>query len=246
MKQQEEQQCINLIDDFDDYVSLSNIISNNLSLIKIQKIVDKITHDRFGTSDYKYPSILIAGKIGKRTHGISLLRSLGIDNYQVIESQLYGHTGFSVRHFSNTHEGVVLCNVEHLDQQCQKIVLDVIKNRKFTFFNYMNQDKVVYHYDGILIMTCGDISKVHEQVYKSVSHFVQILPYDQTELELMVLQRLKFSGIEIDDGLSGKIVQQGGDLHNIIRFLKDTVMVMRAEGRKCITEEDIEMVKRLN
>ena len=247
MKQQEEQKYVNLIDEFEDYVSLYTIISKDVNIIKLQKISDKILHDKYGNPNCRYPSILITGSIGKRTHAIALLRSLGIANYKVIESQLYGPPSCSMQHFSSENEGIILCNVEHLDMYCQKIVLDVIRTSQFGLYNYFDRKEEIFNYNGLLIMTCGDMSKIHEQIYKSVSHFVQILPYHSTELKLMVLQRLKFSGIDIeDDSVVEEIVQQGGDIQNIVRFMKDCVMMMKADGRSSLLEKvDVTMAMRL-
>lgn len=247
MKQQEEQKYVNLIDHFEDYVSLWNIISKDVSLIKLQNISNKIHNDKYGNSYCRYPSILLTGSVGKRTHAVAILRSLGIENYKTIEGQLYGPPSYSMQHFTNDNEGVVLCNIEYLDVQCQKIILDIIRTGQFGLYNYISKGDEKFIYKGILILTCSDLSKIHEQIFKSVNHFVQILPYDQTELGLMVLQRLKFSGIDIaEDSLIEKIVKQGGDIVNIVRFLRDCVMVMKSDSRNNILEkEDVEMAVKL-
>ena len=61
--------------------------------------------------------------------------------------------------------------------------------------------------------------------------------YTDQQLELVVLQRLKYSQVDYDDEKILWLVVEYGlkDLHKIIRLLKDAITIMLSEGRTVLT-----------
>jgi len=252
MKQQEEEKYVNLIYNFEDYVGLYNLIIKDLCLIKLQMIVDSIHNTRFhskNSKEIRYPTVLLHGKESLKTTAIALLRSVGMETIKVVQAGLYGGASSSIIHFQDCNEGIVLCNIEELqaDKQTQNIILNIIKTGKFSLYNYFEKKEETHDYNGMLVLTCHDLSKVHEQIYKSVSHVVQLIPLHSTELELIVRQRLVFSGIEVeDDDVVKRIVKEGRDMRGVIRFLQECVMMMKANGNMgFLDHSDLNMTKHL-
>ena len=96
-----------------------------------------------------------------------------------------------------------------------------------------------------IVMTTHQIDKVPDFLTRKVDHVVQIEDYTEQQLELIVLQRLKYCQLEYSDEKVLKlIVEKGnGDLHKMhmmIRLLKDAITVMQADGRVVLTVDDVE------
>ena len=92
--------------------------------------------------------------------------------------------------------------------------------------------RVKRDYKGWPVLTEKDINKVADPIVDAVDYIIEIEPYTQ-QLELIVLQRLKYCGVEYEkEEVLSQIVRGGdGQLKNIIKFLKLCITVMKSDGR---------------
>lgn len=133
MKKTKKQE-IKSIDEFNLYLSLWNIISGGKQYgqIFLQKLIDQIQTDKFCNPTFKYPSILIHGKTGKKTFANAFLRSLCIEKTKHFPS-LYFTTPSSCPQFftDNKDAGYIISDVENLNTYIQNIIYTIIKYQKY-------------------------------------------------------------------------------------------------------------------
>ena len=112
----------------------------------------------------------------------------------------------------------------------------------------MEQRHDNYEVSGLVVMTSRDLKKVPESIVKSVGHVVVIGDYTSEQLELVILQRLKYAHIDYEDEyILSDIVRYGEEnLQKSIWFLRTCIAVMQAEGRQTLLKGDIVRASRLN
>lgn len=249
MKQDQEGQLLSIFDHYKDY-GLYNLISggHGHGLIKLQKISQQIEHDKFCNPDFVFPSLLLLGKNSKTTLAKAFFRSMCFTCI-TIDADLFGPASNAIQHFRpDKNTGIVVIDVENFDDPTTKLLLTILRNQgKYSLYNYVEKHDEHFEFKGMVILTSSNPMKVNKNILKAVTHVVQLEPYEKVQIELILRQKCKMSGIEIEgDGVIGKIVEQGeGDLGMTLRCLKEIYVVMRAEGRECMTQEDVELVVRL-
>ena len=243
MKKQERQQTIDL-DTFDD-VSLWQMMPSGTgrgkSLLRV--IVDSVFN-----GNAKLNSLLIAGKDGLQTHGSAFIRALGIENYNQIDGSLLNSSSGLVQFFcSENNEAYLVTNSEKLVPAIQRPIVSILKKQKFSLYNFLKEGADVFDVPGFVVMTSRDIEKVAEPVLERIDHIVELEDYTPQQLELIVLQRLRYAHIEMEnDNILQDIVKYGrNNLKQSIRFLKTCIAVMLAGGRRELLQEDIQKVGRL-
>jgi len=99
----------------------------------------------------------------------------------------------------------------------------------------------VYH---PVIMTSQSKAKIPNYFTEKIDHIVKLEDYTDQQLELIVLQRLKYCKIDYDDEKVLWLIVEYGykDLHKIIRLLKSSITMMLADSRRVLTVEDVEKV----
>ena len=97
-------------------------------------------------------------------------------------------------------------------------------------------------------MTAKDIKNVSGPILKAVDHTVEMENYKQEQLELIILQRIKYAHIDYENEIILKdIVLHGNkDLKQTIRFLKICIAVMQADGREKLLLSDVVKAKKLS
>ena len=93
-------------------------------------------------------------------------------------------------------------------------------------------------------MTAQDISKIPKYFQESIEHIVRLEEYVEEQLKLIVLQRLKYCGIDYSEEkvLSLLVAYGYEDLHKIIRLLKSSITVMMSENRTVLKIDDVKKV----
>jgi len=252
MKKQDENTKIKDIDEFDEHVNLYNIITGGSQngQTMLRKIVDQIEIDRYGNNgNFIYPSILITGA-GKETAAKAFLNSLGYENIREIHAIMLEPTTGVRQYFcyDSTESAYLISNIENLKIGVTLVIHKILTNRKYGLYNYMKEVEDEFNVDGLVVMTTNNIKGVCEPIADAVDHVIELENITIQQLELIVLQRLKFAGIEIEtDEILNEIVRYGfGDIHNIIKFIKDCYAIMRSEGRDKLMLKDVELVGKLN
>ena len=233
------------LSDFDDTVSLWQLIpagkGKALTLLKI--IVDAIHN---GNND-KLQKILITGEAG-RIHGLAFLRALGFEQIKEINASLLQYGTGLVQFFCKGPENAhLITNAEMLMSMVQLPVCHVLKFKKFNLYNFLKEGIETFSAPGPLILTTEDVKKVQKPIVDICDYVIDIEPYTQEQLKLVVLQRLKYAGIDYEcEEVLNQIVSQGNKLKQIIRFLKICIAVMQANGRnKELQLGDIEKAIRM-
>lgn len=102
-------------------------------------------------------------------------------------------------------------------------------------------------YKPVIMTTCR-LDKIPKYFKEKIDHIVKLDDYTDQQLELIVLQRLKYSQVGYDDEkVLWLIVEYGHkSLHKIIRLLKDAITIMLSDNRTVLTIEDVKKVMSLS
>ena len=243
-KHQKHEQIIDL-DTFGD-VSLFQMIpsGSGMGLSHLKTLVDSVL-----IGNAKLNSLLLAGKAGLKTHSSAFLRGLGIDDYNLIDCSLLNHNHDLHSFFClQNYAGYVITNIEVANNTVQYHLPRIIKTQIFNAYNYMEKCFDAYDVTGMIIMTTKKVKEVPQCISSIADHIVEIENFTREQLELVILQRLKYAHIDYqDESVLQNIVGYGRhDLNQCIRFLKCSIAVMQAEGRQVLTVEDVEKAGRLH
>ena len=96
-------------------------------------------------------------------------------------------------------------------------------------------------------MTAHDISKIPDYFLEKISNVVMVGEYPKQNLELVVLQRLKYARIDYEnEKVLSSIVEYNDNLHNIITILKNSITVMLADSRSVLTVDDVNKGRKIS
>jgi len=240
------------LDDFDKDVNLYRLISGGQSsgLQILRKILDKIHNDNYSSPGTKLPSILICGKEGTRLHALALLNSLCIEDIRECDAKYFDAGMNSKEIFEDSLYGSahLVTNIEQLRPQQEATVWRFLRLGWCSYHNFPSKGKINIHCNGMIILTTNDISKVASPILSAVDYKVEIEPYNQQQLELIVHMRLKFCGIsyEGDSEILTAIVERScGDLSIIIELLKICVLMVQGEGKEKLTMKLVQRAAKL-
>ncbi len=195
MKKQEQKQIVD-IEAFND-ISLWQLMPSGKGLgLSLLKTLVNANHN----SDYKLGSLLIVGKDGLRTHGSAFIRALGIEEVSQIDGSLLQPSGGLVQFFNSyKSEAYLITNVDELPPALQLPVCSIITENKFQLYNYAKQKYDSFDVPGLVVMTSKNIEHVADPILKAVDHVVEVGDYRQEQLELIILQRLKYAHIDYEN-----------------------------------------------
>ena len=247
MKKQEQKQIIS-IDEFDSTVSLYQLLSpgagRGLSHLKV--IVNSLLHNP-EQPQAKPLSLLIAGKQGLRTHARSFIRALGLEYIKEIPAQLLHAPPTAIYEFFTPLllcDSYVISRVDALYPGILKTLFEIISKGEYSKDNYQRQCKEVFAVYKPIMMTTSKESKIPNYFLEQIDHIVKIEDYTDQQLELIVLQRLKYGNIDYQEEKVLWLLKEYGDkkLHNIIRLLKSAITVMLSDSRTVLRIDDIKKV----
>lgn len=245
MEHTQNKQIVEL-SEFDSSISLWQMIPSGKG--KALALLKTISNSVLNSTNKTVPSVLITGKEGKRTHASAFSRALASDKITEIDGSLLqvtvGMVHFFDASFDETH---IITNAEQLVPQGKHSVAQILRERKFTLYNYVRKQHDIYAVPGIVILTATELSKVPEPIIDAIDFVVEIKKYSIEQLKLVVLQRLKYAGFDYEcEEVLSEIVNGGkGQLKQVIRFLKLCVVVMGAEGRDELSMKDVKKALRL-
>ena len=246
MKKQQVKQPVIDLDTFQD-VSLYQLIPSGQGF---GQAMLKIFVDSVLNGNGKLTSLLITGKEGLATHASAFLRALGIDNYNQIDaSMLYNNHDLYIFFCAQIYQGYIITNVENVMPTSQFHLCEILKKQVFSPYNYMAKEIDIHDVPGLVIMTAKDRKKVPKSVIDCIDYVVELEDYSIPEqLELIILQRLKYAHIDYEDEcVLQEIVKYGrNNLNQGIQFMRYCVAVMQSEGRNKLLKEDVIRAGRLN
>ena len=245
MKKHQKQQEIIDLDSFND-VSLFQLIPSGtgMGLSHLKTLVDSVHY-----SQAKLNSLLITGQAGLQTHASALIRALGIDNFNEISAYLLQHD-YELKVFFCAHqsEAHILSDIENTLPHTQKHLISILKKGQYNPYNYIEDRLDVIEVPGLVVLTSKHQKKVPVPILDSVQHIVHLEDYTAQQLELIILQRLKYANIDYENEyILEDIVKYGkNNLKLCIRFLKCCIAVMQSQGRQKLDVEDVIKSARLN
>jgi len=245
MKKQTKQQEVIDLDSFND-ISLFQMIpsGSGMGLSHLKTIVDSVHNGKA-----KLNSLLITGKEGLQTHSSAFLRALGITDYNQIDGSLLQLlSGIHQFFCAENHEAYIISNTEKIPSIGQLHITNILTKKKLCFYNYLKEGLDTYDVPGLVIMTSKNMKKVPAPILDAVDHIVRLEDYTTEQLELIILQRLKYARIDYENEyILQDIVRYGhNDLKQSIRFLSCCIAVMQSQDRQKLDVEDVIKSARLN
>lgn len=247
MKKQEQKQIISL-DQFDETVSLYQLIPPGAGrgLSHLKTIVNSILHNP-EQQQVKPLSLLLIGKQGCRTHGRSFTRALGLEYISESPGQLLNAPTNAVHDFFNPlllSDSYLISDINMLYPSVLKILYQIMTKGQYSLHNHLKNAKEIVSVYNPIVMTAPDISKIPGYFKEQIDHIVSLENYGDQSLELVVLQRLKYCGIDYDEEKVLSLIVAYGhkNLHKIIRLLKSSITVIMSENRTTLTVADVKKV----
>ena len=245
MKKQQKQQEVLDLDSFND-VSLFQMIPSGtgMGLSHLKTIVDSVHNGRS-----KLNSLLITGSAGLQIHASAFIRALGISDYNQIDSSLLlSPSGLHPLFCQGSYQAFIISNCDKLVPVVHTPIYHVLTKQQFGLYNYQTQGPDIFPVSGLVILTTRNSKKVSGPILQSVQHIVRLEDYTKEQLELIILQRLKYANIDYENEyILQDIVRYGkNNLKQCIRFLKCCVAVMQSQGRQKLNVEDVIKSARLN
>lgn len=225
-------------DDFENYVNLYNlIIENNPNLKLLQKIVDYIHLKR----PLKMPSILLIGTEGKGLIAQAILNSLCIEDIRELESK-YFDMGYPSKYlFSDSTDdtAAIIKNIENIRCIYESILWQFLRFRKSQYFNHIGKFDEVLHFYGLMILTSSNRGKISKQIANEVDYVIQVDNYTRDTIKKIIIQRLQFCRVNVDDEVILSIMNKGKNIRGIMKVLKMGIMSMGADLRDKMEIGDI-------
>jgi hypothetical protein len=246
MKKQTKQQPVIDLDTFED-VSLYQMIPSGAGM---GQAMLKVFIDSVHNGSGKLNSLLITGKEGLATHASAFHMALGVESINQIDASMFNAPHDIYIFFcAQGYQGYTVTNVENISTPAQYYLCQILKEQRFSPYNYMEKMHDIYDVPGLVIMTANNREDVPKSVIGCINYVVEIENYTPEQLELIILQRLKYAHIEYEDEYILQEVVKYGDneLDKSIRFLRVCIAVMQSDyGRQVLLKEDVIKAGRLN
>lgn len=241
------------VDIFDQEVSLYQLMPNSdvRTLSTLKTIVNSILHNP-GQERIKPLSLLLVGKHGgTRTCSRAFIRALGIEEIREIPAQFLNSSYNAINDFFDPlfpAKSFLVSNIEAIYPSILKTLFEVITKGEYSWYDNIKRVKGIAYVYNPVVMTTDDITKIPYYFKESIDSIVHMGEYSKQNLELVVLQRLKYAQIDYEnETVLSLIVEQGcNDLHNIITILKNSITVMLAESRSVLTADDVNRGRKIS
>ena len=191
--------------------------------------------------------MLIVGEQATRTHARCFLRALGYDNTHELPANLVQTTSTEIYSYFNPNrscDSYIISSASLLFSSSMKTIYEIITTGKFSYQNNITKSIETGFVVKPIILTAKTKEQIPVFLREKLNYIVELGEYTQQQLQLIVLQRLKYANIDYEDEeVLQLIVEYGvGNLHDIIRILKDAIAVMLADSRTTLTVEDVKQV----
>lgn len=249
MNNNTENKQILSVDRFDEEISLWQVIpcGSGRGITHLRLIADSILNNNQPLHPTKPLSLLLYGKGGaKKTHASAFLRAIGIDSANRISAGMLYSLRDLTEYFSPA-EAYIITEIDDMPPMLHLLIDSIIE--KGEYLTYNRNEKECHPVKVPVILTANDIADVPPLIVQMVNHVVKLENYMKEQLKLILIQRLKYCGIE--SAISEKTLDLLiGDaepltLYALIRVLKVAVTIMRADCRRIMTDADIRKAVKL-
>lgn len=248
MKQQNKQVKLDAYED----ISLWQLLpcgKNGKALKTLKSIVNSIQNGQAQKEGPKPLSLLIAGEAGKLTHGYAFLRALGCEYIQHIHASMLQTPNDLIEFFhqSNPDTGYILSDLNNLPMSMKKRFYQILIEGSFTLLNQYNHTKVGHPVLGPVLGTVRKLNLIPDVIREQFEYAVELETYTDEQKKLILLQRLKYSNVEIEnqDLLRILLLHSRSGLDELVRLLDLSITVMLGDGRNVLTSRDIRTAKDL-
>jgi hypothetical protein len=244
MNKQKNKPIVSL-DEFDDTVSLFQLIPSGTGrgVGQLKTIIDSIHNNPIKRT--KRPlSLVITGNQGCITHSRCFIRALGLEFVAESPAFLLQHPVAEIYNFFNPLLGAdahIISAMDRTSTAILKTVYEVITRGEYTICNSIKKSKEVVAVHKPLVISMFNASNLPDFIRQEITHIVKLENYTIQQLELIILQRLKYAniGYENEKLLKHIVAYSNSDLQCMVRLLKTAISVMMADSRKSLAEKDV-------
>ncbi|MHB9071657.1 MAG: hypothetical protein ACYC54_14960 [Sedimentisphaerales bacterium] len=239
------QQITKTVDDFEIDAHLWNIFTggSGKSLILLKKLVDAVQWGRLYMK-----SILLHGREGTNFLSKILINSLQLSDVRICEGRYFDCGIPSETFFENsTHNDVahLILDIESIRGTNESVLWKYLK-LGWCQYNKPYSGKLDVYCNALIVLTTSNIEAVPRQLLNAIEYKIEVEPFNNSQLELVIVQRLKYCGISYDEEILKKIVEVGMNLKFVMALLKTSLTIMNSEGRTDLTLKDVEMAVKLS
>ena len=232
------------LDEFD--ISLHQMIpaGNGRAIQQLKCIIDSIHNSP--VKSRRPLSILISGNQGCLTLARSFIRALGLEFAIELPAFLLQPPGEIYNFFNPLFptDAFIVSKMNKTTNNILKTLYEIITRGEYTVNSSIKKEVIAMKKP--VVITAFNINSFPEFFLEEVGHIVRVENYTPQQLELVVLQRLKYSNVGYENEKVLKIIVgfANGDLQGIVRLLKNSIMVMLADGRRKLMERDVKKAGR--
>jgi len=232
-------------DDFDQVVSLWQIIPSGQGqgLTHLKAIADS----NLNGTGVSLRSLMIVGE-AVELHGGAFLRALGYEHINQIHAALIQPAHRLVEFFCHGQDTAhLVSHVEHMVGAIHPYICQAVRQGQYFVYDYGKRELVIYVVATPIVLTTQAEHKVHPALVEAVEYVVAVEPYTAEQLELVVLQRLKYSGLTYqDEEVLRQIVQGGQERYDsVIDLLKIVMLLVLADCRDTVRISDVKKALRM-
>ena len=243
MKKQKEIYTTSEISSFEGQVSIYKILFQDRATSLLKYVIDKTSIDRIENKNFKLPSILIAGKEGKTLIGKAFSTSL-CSSFEHIQGKHLSMGGYSGSLYKNSDSETVyyISSADELTAYSISLFHQFFSQGFIKFQNHISgEETTISAKNKLFIFSVDDSKKLCPDLNKAIDYHCCLKNYNETEMEIIIEMRLKWSGIDYDKEVPAIIVHNGGgSISNCIRLLSVCYLIMRGNCRNIMTVKDIE------
>jgi len=168
------------------------------------------------------------------------LRALAMQISQIPAPLLFEKDGL-IEFFTPTNpdRGYIIEDIEYLCMGNHPQILQILRTGEFNQFDPVQKSVITYPVSGIILMTCKDIKQVIPPLTKTVDYVVNIEDLSRCQIIGIIKMRLKWSCVEYENERVIDMLATGNSVRMIISVLKIAIIEMLAEGRSCLTAQDV-------
>jgi hypothetical protein len=246
MKKQQEKQVIG-IDEFDEYVSLNNIIdAGGNAVAKLKKIAESLQYDQFNQL-VRFPTLLIDGKgEGKSILGKAFLNTLCLQSKDIDASLLQSYNQI-IEFFWASHpeRGYLITNIDELSTFFHKTLYEIIRKREYTLLNQYGKSEMRYPVSSIIVMTSSHTSEVPAPLLKYIQYIIHHSNHNVKRRELIAIQRLVNANVKYSQACVKRIANETPNLNSMIGLIRMCLDIIKADYRDNLTLDDVNKAIRL-
>lgn len=209
------------------------------ALSYLRKIVDYLLTQR----PERMPTVCIYGSEGKRTHALAFLNSLAITTIKEIDGRaIQAYSGFQTSYEETTPDtGVIITHAHSMPSYSYYTLYQILRERRFAQYNINSKKSEYIAVHGMSIITATSPTDAMQVVLDQIDYAVQLEPYTDEQRKLIILQRIKYCGLNYEDErVLEMIVHEGnGILREMIQLLRACVVIVKSEGRETVHINDV-------